>query len=144
MPNSPIQSPASFVPSRAAAFSDVDGTALLVSASNPLPVSMAAVSGSSPTPVAGTVATSTVLGPFQPALGRAVILVLSGAWTGTVKVVRSTDGGATKLPLTVAGSGWAQFTGNCCEAVWEESDSNARLYIDAALASGTLTYRMAQ
>lgn len=144
MPNSPIQSPASFVPSRATAFSDVDGTALLVSASNPLPVSMAAVSGTSPTPVAGTASASAVLGPFTPALGRAVILVLSGTWAGTVKVVRSTDGGATKLPLTVAGVSWAQFTGNCCEAVWEESDSNARLYLDVTLTSGTLGYRMAQ
>ena len=144
MPNSPIQSPASFVPSRATAFSDVDGTALLVSASNPLPVSMAAVSGSTPTPVAGTTTTTGVLGPFQPALGRPVILVLSGTWVGTVKVVRSTDGGTTRLPLTVSGSSWAQFTGNCCEAVWEESDSNARLYLEVTLTSGTLTYRMAQ
>lgn len=132
------------MPSRAAAFSDVDGTALLVSTSNPLPVTMAAVTGTSPTPVAGTTSTSGVLGPFQPTLGRDIILALSGTWTGTVKVVRSTDGGTNRLPLTVAGVGWAQFTGNCCEAVWEETESSARLYLDVTLASGTLTYRMAQ
>lgn len=144
MPNAPIQSPASFVPSRATAFSDVDGTALLVSASNPLPVAMATTSGSTSTPLAGTAAASGVLGPYQPATGRAVILSLAGTWAGTVKVTRSTDGGATRLPLTVAGGSWAQFTANCCEAVWEESDASARLYLDVTLTSGTLTYRMAQ
>ncbi|MFM5884200.1 MAG: hypothetical protein ACKOQ3_02505 [Novosphingobium sp.] len=144
MPNSPIQSPASFVPSRAAAYSDVDGTALLVSAATPLPVTMAAVSGTAPTPLAGTTATTGVLGPYQPALGRDVVLALSGTWAGTIKVTRSTDGGTTRLPLTAAGTSWAQFTGNCCEAVWEESDGNARLYLDVTLTSGTLVYRMAQ
>ncbi|WP_296680445.1 hypothetical protein [Novosphingobium sp.] len=145
MPNSPIQSPANFVPSRAAAYSDVDGTALLVSASNPLPVTLSATTGTAtPSPLTGTSAVSGVLGPYQPAVGKPVILVLSGTWTGTVKVTRSTDGGTTKTPLTVAGTAWAQFTSSCCEAVWEESDSNARLYLDVTLTSGTLAYRMAQ
>lgn len=144
MPNSPIQSPASFVPSRAAAFSDVDGTALVVSAANPLPVAMTASGGTVPSPLAGTAVTSAVVGPFQPVTGRAVMLALAGTWAGTVKVTRSTDGGTTKLPLTAAGASWAQFSANCCEAVWEESDSTARLYLDVALTSGTLTYRLAQ
>jgi len=143
MPNSPILSPASYVPSRAAAFSDVDGTALLVSTSNPLPVSLSATT-TAPTPLAGTTSTPGVLGPFTPVLGRAVVMVLAGTWVGTVKVTRSTDGGTTRLPLTVAGAAWAQFTGNCCEAIWEESESSARLYLDVTLTSGTLSYRMAQ
>ena len=63
---------------------------------------------------------------------------------GTVKVVRSTDGGATKLALAIGGSLWAQFTGNCCEAVWDESDAAARLYLDIALMSGSVSYRLAQ
>lgn len=144
MPNSPIQSPASFVPSRATAFSDVDGTALLVSSTNPLPVTMSAVSGTATTPLAGTTTTTGVLGPYQPAIGKPVVLTLSGSWTGTVKVTRSVDGGTTRLPLTAAGAAWAQFGANCCEAVWEETDSAARLYIDVTLASGTVNYRMAQ
>lgn len=144
MPNSPIQSPASFVPSRATAFSDVDGTALLVSQSNPLPVTMSAATGTAPSPLAGSTSASAILGPFAPITGRGIILVLSGTWVGTVKVTRSTDGGTTRLPLTAAGAAWAQFSANCCEAVWEESDAAARFYLDVALTSGTLTYRLAQ
>lgn len=141
MPNSPIQSPAGYVPSRAIAFSDVDGTALLASALTPLPVTTNAAVVA---PLAGSTAVTAVLGPFQPATGRAVMLSLSGTWVGTVKLVRSTDGGTTKLPLTINGTAWAQFTSNCCEAVWEESDTTARLYLDVALTSGTLAYRLAQ
>jgi hypothetical protein len=61
-----------------------------------------------------------------------------------VRLLRSTDGGATKLPVTVAGDTWAQFTANCCEPVWDESEASARLYLDIALTSGTITYRIAQ
>ena len=53
-------------------------------------------------------------------------------------------GGTTKLPLTIIGTAWAQFTTNCCEVLWEESDSNARFYLDVALTSRTLAYRLAQ
>lgn len=144
MPSTPIQSPASYVPSRAAAFSDVDGTSILVSATSPMPVTLAAASGGSPTPLAGSASTSAILGPFQPALDRGIMLALSGTWSGTVKVLRSTDGGTTKLPLTLAGASWAQYTANCCEAVWEESESAARLWLDVTLTSGTLTYRFGQ
>jgi len=142
MPSTPIQSPASYVPSRAIAFADIDGTSLLVSASNPLPVSVGAATAAAP--LAGSTINSGVLGPFQPVIGRAVVLALSGAWAGTVRVTRSTDGGITKLPLTVAGGIWAQFTANACEPVWEESEAAAALYLDIALSSGTLTYRLAQ
>lgn len=141
MPNNPIQSPASYVPSRGIAFADVDSTALLVSTATPLPVT---TSPAAVTPLTGSTAATAVLGPFQPAAGRAIMLSLSGSWVGAVKLVRSTDGGVTKLPLTINGAAWAQFTANCCEAVWEESDSTARLYLDVTLISGTLAYRLAQ
>jgi hypothetical protein len=142
MPPTPIQSPASYVPSRASAFADVDGTALLVSASNPMPVSIGAAAAAAP--LAGTTAVTAILGPFLPAGGRPIVLALSGTWSGTVKVRRSTDGGVTKLPLTIAGSVWGQYTANACEPVWEENEVGAALYLDVALASGTLTYRLAQ
>lgn len=142
MPNSPIQSPAGYVPSRATAYADVDGTALVVSNASPLPVTLAAIQSASA--LAGSTAATGVLGPYQPALDRPVVLALSGTWAGTVRVLRSTDGGASKLPLTAAGSPWAQFTASCCEAIWEESDGTARLYLDVTLTSGTLFYRMAQ
>lgn len=144
MPTSPIQSPASFVPSRAAAFSDADGNALLVSNNNPMPVTIAAAAGSTTSALAGTRTASGSVGPYQPSADKPVVLALSGTWTGTVKVLRSTDGGSTRLPLTAAGMPWAQFTANCCEAVWEETDTAARLYLDVTLSSGSLDYRMAQ
>lgn len=143
MPTPPIQTPSAYVASRAAAYADIDGTAILVSTANPLPVSVGQAAAAA-TPLAGSTAITGVLGPYAPATGRAVILTLSGTWTGSVKLTRSADGGTTKLPITVGGQPWAQFTTNCCEAVWEESESAARLYLDVTLASGTLNYRIAQ
>ena len=136
-----ILSPSGYATTRAVAFADTDGSALLASAISPLPVTL----GTAPTtPLSGAATISTVAGPYQPALGREAILTLSGSWTGTVRVLRSTDGGTTKLPLTVAGSPWAQFTGNCCEPIWDETEAAARLYLDIALTSGSLGYRIAQ
>jgi hypothetical protein len=142
MPSIPIQSPASYIPSRATAFADVDGTSLLVSASNPMPVSVGPAAAAPP--LAGSTATSGVFGPMLPGASRPVVLALSGTWSGTVTVKRSTDGGVTKLPLTVGGTSWGQFTANVCEPVWEENEAGAALYLDVALTSGTLTYRLAQ
>lgn len=137
----PIQNPAPFVPSEAVAFADVDGNSTTVSPLAPLPVNVQLPAN----PVlAGSAAGAQQVGPFQPVVGRAVILALSGIWTGRVQVLRSTDGGVTCLPLTIGGSVWARFTANCCEAVWEESDAAARLYLDIAVTSGTLTYRVGQ
>jgi len=137
----PIQNPAGYAVTRAVAFADVDGSLVPVDASTPLPVTL----GRSPTtPLAGTAASTGVVGPYQPALGRPIMLVLTGTWTGPVKVMRSIDGGATRQPLTVAGNAWGQFSGNACEAVWDESESAARLYLDITLTSGSVTYRMAQ
>ncbi len=141
MPPTPIQSPSGYSVSQAVAFADVDGSARLVSATAPLPVTMG---NPSATPLAGTAAATGAVGPFQPVLGRAVVLALSGTWTGTVRVLRSTDSGTTRLPLTVAGTAWGQFTANCCEAVWEESEGAAQLYLDITLASGSVIYRLAQ
>lgn len=142
MPSVPIQSPAAYIPSRATAFADVDGTSLLVSASNPLPVSIGAAAAAAP--LAGSTSVTGVIGPYLPAAGRPVVLALTGTWSGTVTIKRSTDGGITKLPLTIGGSAWGQFTANACEPVWEENEAGATFYLDVALTSGSLTYRLAQ
>lgn len=141
MSSPPIQTPSSYVASHAAAFADIDGSAVVVSSSNPLPV---AFGQSAATALTGSTAATGLVGPYTPVAGRAVVIALSGTWTGMVKVMRSTDGGATRLPLTVAGQPWGQFTANCCEAVWEESEPSARLYLDVTLASGSLVYRLGQ
>lgn len=141
MPGNPIQTPASYTASHAIAFASPDGTAMVVSAQAPLPT---APVRAATTPLAGTAVASSVQGPFQPVPDRPLMLSLSGTWTGTVRVLRSTDGGATKLPLTIGGAAWGQYTGNCCEPVWEESDASAQLYLDITLTGGTVAYRIAQ
>ena len=138
----PIQNPAGYAVTRAIAYADIDGSMVQVAAAAPLPVSIGASAAT--TPLAAASSVSTVAGPYQPALGRAVILALSGTWSGTVTVTRSTDGGTTRLPLTVNGTAWGQYSGNVCEAVWEESESAARLYLEITLASGSVSYRLAQ
>lgn len=137
----PIQNPAGYAVSRAVAYADTDGSMLQVSAAQPLPVTLGVTAT---TALAGSTAASTVAGPYQPALGRPVMLVLTGTWTGSVKVTRSIDGGTTRQPLTVGGNAWGQFSANCCEAVWDESEAAARLYLDITVTSGTVTYRLAQ
>ena len=161
MPNLPIMTPAGYTDCHAVAYSDPNGNALLVSANMPLPVALSggaalAVSGaggnpllvsvSRPlvTPLAGTATTSATFGPFVPALDRPAIITLSGTWTGTVSVTRSTDGGVTRLPLTAAGASWGQYSANVCEPCWEEFDPAATLYLNIAITTGTLNYRIAQ
>ena len=112
-----------------------------VSVNGTVPVS---ISAPTTTALAGSASASGIIGPFTPVLGRAAVLMLSGSWAGTIKVSRSTDAGATRQPLTVAGLPWAQFSANACEAVWEECDASARLYLEITLTSGTVNYRLAQ
>jgi len=139
----PIRFPGNFAPGLAVSYSGAEG-AVLVSQASPLPVAVAAGGAAAPAPLAGTASTSGNLGPFAPVSGRAVMLALSGTWAGTVRVMRSTDGGTTLLPLTVGGADWAVYAGNACEAVWEEAEAGATLWLTVALTSGAVTYRMAQ
>jgi hypothetical protein len=134
----PVSAPAAYAPVSAIGFAEADLTLAPVSADRPLPVST--VSVPAPTALAGNTAVSVLVGPYTPNSPKPVMLALSGTWSGTVKVLRSIDGGATKLPLTAAGL----FSANCCEPVWEETAAGAAPYLDVTLGSGTLTYRVAQ
>ena len=58
----------------------------------------------------GAPATGTVAGPFRPRTRPARLVDTERGLRGSVRVLRSTDGGTTGLPLTVAGTGWANFT----------------------------------
>lgn len=137
----PILSPSGYAATRALAFADPDGNAVIASAALPLPVTL----GWDPTvPLTGTTTVGGSFGPYQPALGRDVMLGLSGSWTGSVRVMRSVDGGLTRVPLTMAGTTWGQYAANCCEPVWQESEAIARLYLDVTLSGGVLSYRLAQ
>ena len=148
----PIKSPAGYVPAFAIGYSDADGTLAVVDSLTPLPV---ALSGSqpvnvtsytppAPAPLEGSSALSAVAGPFAPVAGRPVVMTLSGVWAGTVQLRRSTDGGVTRHPVTVGGIAWGRYSANACEPVWEEQESGVQLYLDIALTSGTIAYRIAQ
>lgn len=92
MPQPPIQYPTGYSVSYAVAYSDVDGSSLLVGPDKPLPVTLAQPAGA--TPLTGTAVASVVVGPYVPVAGRPIMLSLEGTWQGTVALQRSTDGGA--------------------------------------------------
>lgn len=145
----PINLPARYASAFAVGHADASGNLNLVSEGQPLPVrvidgSIGSGSGTSPNVLAGQTTTDTVAGPFQPALGVPITVTLAGTWTGTVKVMRSTDNGATLMPLTVAGAPWGEFQANANEQVWSEAEAAARFYLTIDLTSGSLSYRVAQ
>lgn len=142
----PIKTPAEYAPTVALGYSDA-GMLKLVEAGAPLPVSV--VSGGDaavqvPPALTGIATGNAQAGPFTPARNLPIVLTLTGTWTGKVRLLRSIDGGATRLPLTAAGLDWASFEGNACEPVWAENEAGATLYLDIALTSGAVTYRVAQ
>lgn len=139
----PIDVPAYFVPVSAVAFGERGTDAQFVAASNPLPVRNAMPV---PTFVAlqGSTTTNATVGPFVPSVGHPILLTVSGNWAGTVTVLRSSDGGATLLPLTLAGEPWASFTTNVNEAVAEEAGPGASYYLQITVTSGTVAYRVSQ
>ena len=142
-PLPPVAAPARFVPAQAIAFGAPGTNAIGVSTTTPLPVQTLMPAASS-LPLSGSANVSGVAGPFVPDMGRAIWVTLSGEWDGLVRLLRSVDGGATRLPLTVGGASWAEFSGNANEPVGIESEANAVYYVDIALNSGALSYRVAQ
>jgi len=138
----PILNPARFVPVYGVGYATDTGEVNPVSSGAPLPVtSSPPLATSLPAPLTGTTSANLYVGPFTPVRGVPVTVVLTGAWQGLVRVLRSTDGGANAFPLTVGGISWAQFNSNACEPVWEENDPAATLHLEMAISSGTLNYR---
>ena len=152
MPDQPISLPAGYAPAFAIGYATQDGQLAVVDDNKPLPVSFAnsqpipvdMSGGPVPAPLSGQADADTVAGPFVPAAGRPVFLTLSGNWEGSVQVERSTDGGATRHALTVAGLPWGGFTANACEPVWVENEADAQLYLAIEITSGTAEYRVSQ
>jgi len=140
-PGTSISVPAGFAPAVAVGFSDADGQLALASNAAPLPVATVAPA---PAPLTGESTASEVVGPFDATGGRVVVVALDGEWSGTVRLLRSTDGGATRMPLRVGGSAWAEYTASGCEQAWSETEDGASFYLDVALASGAVTYRVSQ
>ena len=147
MPNVPISYPARYAPGMALNYADEGGNAVLVSQSAPLPVTIAAVTGGTttpPAPLTGATTIAQTVGSFVPLAGRPLVLTLTGTWTGTVKLLRSVNGGTTKLSLSLAGAPWGEYTANINEPVWEEYEAAAVFYLQFAPLSGSIAYRLAQ
>lgn len=140
--NNPIIAPAGYAPAFAIGFSDQSGALSVVQSDLPLPVSLAAETPGAA--LQGQASASMLAGPFAPVPGRPVIITLAGTWQGDVQLERSIDGGATRHELTAGGLTWARFNDNACEPVWKEAEDGAELYLSISIASGTLTYRLAQ
>ncbi|WP_324828639.1 hypothetical protein [Qipengyuania zhejiangensis] len=138
----PIEAPGGFAP--VVAFGSDDGSGHLTLASPDAPIPTVALAPAAPSPVQGSATSPGIAGPFAPAPFSPVYLTLSGDWEGRVQVLRSCDGGMTKHPLTLGGSGWGGFSANACEPVWSESERGAELYLQLAPVSGTIAYRVAQ
>jgi hypothetical protein len=138
----PVRFPAGYASASAIAYTSDSGDVVLVGGNEPLPVVMqpAAV----PASLAGTTGQAILAGPFAPAPGQPVILQLSGEWAGSVILQRSTDGGATRVPVTAGGLAWGVFTANACEPVWIEQEAAAELYLQIDVFQGTLSYRLSQ
>lgn len=139
----PCDAPAAYIPFTAIACPDAGNQSIPVGPGAPLPVETSFGPATS-TAIAGTASASMIAGPFIPQLGRPIWLTLDGTWSGTVCIKRSTDGGTTSHGLTVAGEAWAEFSQNANEAVAIESSTAATYYLDIVLASGSLTYEVAQ
>ena len=136
-----ISTPAGFAPAYAIGYSDESGLLAVVSNGAPLPV---ATSAPAPAPLVGLSSISQVVGPFNPTVGRVIVVALDGEWEGTVRLLRSTDDGATKLALRVGGASWGEYTIPGCEQAWAVTESGATFYLDIALTSGTVAYRVSQ
>ena len=137
-----INAPAGFVPSVAISYGTIDEEARPVSIESPLPVSHTQTVATS-VPLFGSASASATFGQFEPQIGREIVLTLSGQWSGDVTLERSVDGGATRMPATLAGRPlvWSQ---NINEIVWVEPEGSASLYLDVELIDGTLDYRVSQ
>ena len=138
----PISPPASYVTPTAIGFADSAGDLALVGDDLPLPVT--ARRDAAPAPLAGQTSLTAVIGPFVPLSDAPVHLELRGVWSGQVALQRSTDGGTTRSGVTAGGMPWATFSGNASEIVWQEGEQGASLYLDIALTSGTVSYRVSQ
>jgi hypothetical protein len=138
---SPITAPAGYATAYAVGYADPAENLILVSESERLPVAAAAPAQAA---MVGQSSVSTQAGPFHAVPDRVVLVTLGGVWEGTVRLLRSIDGSATLHRLRAAGEPWAEYTQPGCEQAWLETQDGASFYLDIALASGTVDYRVSQ
>lgn len=139
-----IVAPSTIVPPSGQAFARADGSTAVVSPSDPLPTTPGPLGPSGVTALTGTSTGAQTVGPFVPVLGRPITLALAASsWPGgNVQLLRSTDGGVTKLPLTPAGVTIGTYSGPGADSPWIETESGATYYL--SLPGSGITYRVAQ
>lgn len=143
MSNPPlVTNPAPYVTPVAIGTTDADGKLSLVRSGAPLPVTFAVAEGAAP--ISGTMAASGQTPGFIPVNSNPVTVELAGSWSGTVRLVRSTDGGTTVAPLKVAGTEWAVYSANGIEQAWSEAEKGVSFHLAVSLVSGALNYRVSQ
>lgn len=137
-----LDTPGGFAPGFAVGFDDGSGAFAYASPQRPLPTLVS--SPAAPPALEGETTTAILAGPFAPVQMMPVYCTLSGDWQGSVRLMRSTDAGASLHPVTAGGASWANFTGNACEVVWQETETQATLWLECAPVAGTLAYRVSQ
>ena len=138
----PVRTPAGYAPAFAIGIENADGHFAPLGPAVSLPTNQS--TGPVPAALTGVASEAKTVGPFVPAPFCPVYLTLSGDWTGDVRLLRSTDGGATRHPVTLGGAEWGRFAGNVCEPVWSETERGATLWLDLAPVTGTIGWRIAQ
>lgn len=131
---------------------DVDGT-LRVSGPTLSQIASPYAAATS-TPLSGSVSDTTahLLGPFVPQLARDIWLTLNAtaSASGTAQLLRSTDGGTTRVGLTAGGQPWASFPFSGAvgaivnEQIASETDAAATYYLSITLTAGAVAWRIAQ
>ena len=132
----------STVPGSVSVLVDKDGNP--IDASNPVAMRAAPLAAATSTPLTGTSTGAQMVGPFVPVLGRPITVALSAAaWPGgTAQLLRSTDGGTTRLPLTPAGVVLGTYTRQGVDQPWLETEAGATFYL--SLPNAGIGYRVSQ
>ena len=147
-----IQTPGPYIPAVAIDFAAPDGTSTHVSAAAPLPTSGRNDGLTTSTALAGIIADTAVhlVGPFVPQVGRDIWVTINAtSATGNAQLLRSTDGGTTRLGLTAGGNAWASwvFTATTGAIVNEQvltASDGATYYLAITLAGGSASWRIGQ
>lgn len=137
----PIVSPARFAPATAIGFSDEETGLVLVSNGKPLPVQTVR---QSPNALIGTLSGAATSGPFAAVPGLPIVVALGGEWQGTIRLLRSSDGGASKMPLSASGIALGYFSQPGVEQVWEETQEDITFFLQADLSAGEAIFEVSQ
>lgn len=123
-------------------------TSIIASLAGTIKTASPSVLATTSTSVNGSASDTTLhtFGPFTPQLARDIWVTIVGTGaSGTAQLLRSTDGGTTKLGITTNGEPWAlwsfsSLTGSVVnEATASESSTSATYYLTVTLTAGSVT-----